>query len=123
MEALKFVTGALVSLHTLLFMQWDLRWDNVMKNIESDEWFIIDFEDAIGAPQIYPHNLSGLNHAPEMSRGVHGVKVDVWSIGHLISTSGLNVSVPLRNLQNRCLEQDPDQRPSAADCYHHLLQL
>ena len=93
------------------------------KNIESDEWFIIDCEDAIGAPQIYSHNLSGLNHALEMSRGVHGVKVDVWSTGHLIRTNGLNVFVLLRNLQNRCLEQDPDQRPSAADCYHHLLQL
>lgn len=69
-----------------------------MKNIELDEWFIIDFEDAIGAPQIYPHNLNGLNHAPEMSRGVHGVKVDVWSTGHLIMTSALNVSELLRNL-------------------------
>ncbi|GLJ23976.1 hypothetical protein SUGI_0455860 [Cryptomeria japonica] len=122
-EALKYVTKALVALHNISFMHRDLRWDNVMKKIDSDEWFIIDFEDAIGAPQIYPHNLSGLNHAPEMSRGLHGVKVDVWGVGHLIKTCGLNVSELFRDLQNRCLEQDPDQRPTAAECYHHLLQL
>ncbi|CAN6481008.1 unnamed protein product [Victoria cruziana] len=124
-EALKFVTKALVALHDMCFMHRDLRWENVRRRVDREEWFIVDFEDAIGSPQIYPHSVSGVSHAPEMSRGVHGVKVDVWGVGHLIRTSGVSVGQHhlLKDLQNRCLEQNPEQRPTAADCYHHLLQL
>lgn len=125
-EALKQVTKALVALHDLSFMHRDLGWEKVMKRNDRDsEWFITGFDEAVGAPQIYPHGgaASG-RHAPEMGRGLHGVKVDVWGVGQLVKTSGL-VSVPklLRELQNRCLDHNPEQRPTAADCYHHLLQL
>ncbi|RVX08218.1 hypothetical protein CK203_017716 [Vitis vinifera] len=128
-EALKNVTKALVALHDLSFMHRDLSWDKVMRRSDRDsEWFVCGFDEAVGAPQIYPHGAatpatSG-RHAPEMGRGLHGVKVDVWGVGHLVKTCGL-VAVPklLRELQNRCLDQNPEQRPTAADCYHHLLQL
>ncbi|GAB4826019.1 hypothetical protein Ancab_008887 [Ancistrocladus abbreviatus] len=137
-EALKHVTEALVALHDLSFMHRDLSWDKVTRGCEgvenssgtSSEWFLCGFEEAVGAPRIYPHGGGGGGgmvesgrHAPEMGRGVHGVKVDVWGVGHLLKTCGL-MAVPkaLRELQNRCLEQNPEQRPTAADCYHHLLQ-
>ncbi|KAL5746180.1 hypothetical protein ACOSP7_027326 [Xanthoceras sorbifolium] len=128
-EALKYVTKALVALHDLSFMHRDLSWDKVMRSDRDNEWFVCGFDEAVGAPQIYPHGVAaGLEargrHAPEMGRGLHGVKVDVWGVGHLVKTCGLT-SVPkmLRELQNRCLDQNPEQRPTAADCYHHLLQL
>ncbi|KAL7003245.1 hypothetical protein U1Q18_004403 [Sarracenia purpurea var. burkii] len=124
-EALKHVTKALVALHDLPFMHRDLGWDKVMRRSDRDnEWFVAGFDEAVGAPQIYPHGAAGGRHAPEMGRGLHGVKVDVWGVGHLVKTCGL-VGVPklLRELQNRCLDHNPEQRPTAADCYHHLLQL
>jgi hypothetical protein len=134
-EALKYVTKALVALHDLSFMHRDLSWDKVMRrNDRENEWFVCGFEESVGAPQIYPHGMMTTTmmgettargrHAPEMGRGLHGVKVDVWGVGYLVKTSGIGgVPKMLRELQNRCLEQNPEQRPTAADCYHHLLQL
>ncbi|KAF9614871.1 hypothetical protein IFM89_020968 [Coptis chinensis] len=125
-ESLKFVTKALVALHDLSFMHRDLGWDKVMKRCDrGNEWFVTGFDEAVSAPQIYAHGeMVGSRHAPEMGRGLHGVKVDVWGVGQLVKTCGL-VGVPklLRELQNKCLDQNPEQRPTAADCYHHLLQL
>ncbi|KAJ0588734.1 putative protein kinase [Helianthus annuus] len=141
-EALKHVTKALVVLHDLSFMHRDLGWDKVMRrNDRENEWFVIGFDEAASAPQIYPPQQDGGvgskipptpspvsvsgRHAPEMKgRGMYGVKVDVWGVGHMLKTCGL-VGLPkaLRELQNRCLDLNPEQRPTAADCYHHLLQL
>ncbi|XVF12397.1 hypothetical protein REPUB_Repub08aG0114500 [Reevesia pubescens] len=130
-EALKYVTKALVALHDLCFMHRDLCWDKVLRRSDREnEWFVCGFDEAVGAPQIYPHTGAGPGaeasekHAPEMGRGLHGVKVDVWGLGQLIKTCGLtNMPKMLRELQNRCLDQNPEQRPTAADCYHHLLQV
>ncbi|KAL8253201.1 hypothetical protein R6Q59_036894 [Mikania micrantha] len=140
-EALKHVTKALVVLHDLSFMHRDLGWDKVMRRSDRDnEWFVIGFDEAASAPQIYPpqqdagagselpptSTLSvGGRHAPEIKgRGMHGVKVDVWGVGQMLKTCGLvGLPKPLKELQNRCLDQNPEHRPTAADCYHHLLQL
>ncbi|KAF6160258.1 hypothetical protein GIB67_019027 [Kingdonia uniflora] len=125
-EVLKYVTKALVALHDLSFMHRDLSWNKVMRSSERErDWFVLGFDEAVGAPQIYPHGGVGVVGAPpEMGRGLHGVKVDVWGVGQLVQTCGL-VGVPklLRELQNRCLDLNPELRPTAADCYHHLLQL
>ncbi|RDY04976.1 hypothetical protein CR513_11226, partial [Mucuna pruriens] len=126
-EALKYVTKALVALHDLSFMHRDLRWEKVMRRMDrEEEWFVSGFEEAAGAPELKGFSVLGARggHAPEMERGLHGVKVDVWGVGNLIRTCGLGgVPKMLRELQNRCMEQNPEQRPTAADCYHHLLQL
>ncbi|KAG6716779.1 hypothetical protein I3842_04G065200 [Carya illinoinensis] len=128
-EALKYVTKALVALHDLSFMHRDLGWDKVMRrNDRENEWFVCGLEEAVSAPQIYPHRMPGeaarIRHAPEMGRGLHGVKVDVWGVGYLMKTCGLaGVPKMVRELQNRCLDPNPGHRPTAADCYHHLLQL
>ncbi|XWS48366.1 hypothetical protein CRYUN_Cryun13aG0070100 [Craigia yunnanensis] len=128
-EALKYVTKALVALHDLCFMHRDLCWDKVLRRSDREnEWFVCGFDEALGAPQIYPHPAASVEargrNAPEMVRGLHGVKVDVWGVGHLVKTCGLtNMPKMLRELQNRCLDQNPEQRPTAADCYHHLLQV
>ncbi|VVA11011.1 PREDICTED: Crinkler (CRN) family [Prunus dulcis] len=131
-EALKYVTKALVALHDLSFMHRDISWEKVMRRTEREnEWFVCGFEEAVGAPQIYPRravaageSAARVRHAPEMERGLHGVKVDVWGVGYLVRNCGLTgVPKMLRELQNRCLDQNPEQRPTAADCYHHLLQL
>ncbi|KAI4347471.1 hypothetical protein L6164_008283 [Bauhinia variegata] len=129
-EALKYVTKALVALHDLSFMHRDLGWDKVLRRSDREnEWFVCGFDEAVGAPQLYPHSTAAGEvargrHAPEMERGLHGVKVDLWGVGYLIKTCGLSgLPKMLRELQNRCMDQNPEQRPTAADCYHHLLQL
>ncbi|KAG6574138.1 Crinkler effector protein 8, partial [Cucurbita argyrosperma subsp. sororia] len=131
-EALKNVTKALVALHDLCFMHRDICWEKVMKRTNADEtatgeWILCGFEEAVGAPQIYPYGeatAASRRHAPEMERGLHGVKVDMWGVGFLIKTCGL-IGIPkmLNELQHRCMDQNPEHRPTAADCYHHLLQL
>ncbi|XP_061359003.1 uncharacterized protein LOC133303139 [Gastrolobium bilobum] len=128
-EALKYVTKALVALHDLSFMHRDLCWEKVMRrNDRENEWFVCGFDEAAGAPELNKYVNQGAaargGNAPEMERGLHGVKVDVWGVGYLIRTCGLaGVPKMLRELQNRCMEQNPEQRPTVADCYHHLLQL
>ena len=128
-EALKYVTKALVALHDLSFMHRDLGWEKVMRRSDREnEWFVCGFDEAAGAPELNRHVRLGAGregHAPEMERGLHGVKVDVWGVGYLIRTCGLGGGVPkmLRELQRMCMEQNPEHRPTAADCYHHLLQL
>ncbi|KAI6672267.1 hypothetical protein NL676_000173 [Syzygium grande] len=106
-EALMYVTKALVALHDLSFMHRHLSWDKVMRrsDIEGD-WFICGFDDATGAPQINPHG------------GGEGE-------GRCAGLTRLRCGLPkmLRDLQSRCLDPNPEHRPTAADCYHHLLQL
>lgn len=34
-------------------MHHDIRWDNVLKEIEKDTWFIIDFDDACIPLQLF----------------------------------------------------------------------
>ncbi|PNX99414.1 kinase superfamily protein [Trifolium pratense] len=114
-------------------MHRDIGWEKVMMRNDGEigEWFVSGFDEAAGAPALgkfvkgkSDNMVERGRHAPEMERGLHGVKVDVWSIGYLIMTCGLvNVPKMLRELQNWCMEQNPEQRPTAADCYHHLLQL
>ncbi|CAN0902649.1 Crinkler effector protein 8 [Linum grandiflorum] len=138
-ESLIYVTKALVALHDLSFMHRDLSWEKVMLRMENgpgsglgSEWFVCGFDEAVAAPALCPREGGGSGrHAPEMGRGLHGVKVDVWGVGELVRTCGLfgsgggsgSVVKMLRELQNRCLEQNPELRPTAADCYHHLSQL
>ncbi|CAO2821074.1 unnamed protein product [Amaranthus hypochondriacus] len=147
--ALKQVAKVLVALHDLSFMHRDLSWEKVlminkaascsssatvsaMAEEVEEGWFVAGFEEAVGAPQINPLVEVGSGeerekYAPEMSRGVHGVKVDVYGIGYLIKTSEVKyegrVGKQLKELEGKCMDQNPEQRPTAADCYHHLLQI
>ena len=68
-------------------MHRDICWENVLKFIDRDKWFIIDFDDACHSPSTEPNiQLAFKSHAPEISKGVHDVSVDMWSIGYLINT-------------------------------------
>ncbi|CAE6235119.1 unnamed protein product [Arabidopsis arenosa] len=139
-DSLMCVTKALVALHDLSFMHRDMGWHNVMRSMATiitttdTDWFVCGFDAAVEAPQLNPHRPVAKavmeeeeergRHAPEMERGLHAVKVDVWGVGYMIKTCGLsNVPKILRDLQGKCLEPNQENRPTAADCFHHLLQV
>ncbi|KAH0937867.1 hypothetical protein HID58_005328 [Brassica napus] len=134
-ESLMCVTRALVALHDISFMHRNMGWENVMKSettsTSNAEWFVCGFEEAAESPQLNPHRPAAQEeeeergrHAPEMERGLHAVKVDVWGVGYMIKTCGVsNVPKMLRELQGKCLEPNQENRPTAADCFHHLLQV
>ncbi|XP_010555638.1 PREDICTED: uncharacterized protein LOC104825083 [Tarenaya hassleriana] len=131
-ESLMCVTKALVALHDLSFMHRDLGWDKVALTARSVdwstdtvEWILCGFEEAADAPQLNPREAGEERgrHAPEMGRGLHGVKVDVWGVGFLIRTCELRDVKMLKELETKCLEPNPELRPTAADCYHYLLQV
>lgn len=141
-DSLMCVTKALLALHDLSFMHRDMGWDNVMRSTATTttttdtDWFVCGFDAAVEAPQLNPHRPADKvvdneeredergRYAPEMERGLHAVKVDVWGVGYMIKTCGLsNVPKMLRDLQGKCLEPNQENRPTAADCFHHLLQV
>ncbi|KAI9353416.1 hypothetical protein BDR26DRAFT_848388 [Obelidium mucronatum] len=56
------------------------------KSEEDTQWFLIDFDEAVGISQLEPEN-----HAPE-----RGPSVDIWAIGYLLKTSIMTVPDELR---------------------------
>ncbi|XP_061359434.1 serine carboxypeptidase-like [Gastrolobium bilobum] len=72
------MTKALVALHH------DLCWEKVMRrNVKENEWFVCGFDEAAGAPELSKYVNQGAaghgGHVPEMKRGLHGVKANMWS--------------------------------------------
>nr|CAG8600101.1 10532_t:CDS:2 [Entrophospora candida] len=59
-------------------MYRDLCWDNMLKFIDQEIWFTIDFDDACHAPS-----------NKRLATGSHGV--DIWSVGHLIPTASVEL--------------------------------
>ncbi|CAG8743263.1 5326_t:CDS:1, partial [Funneliformis caledonium] len=69
-------------------MHRDLRWEVVIKYIDSEKWFIIDFNDACKFPSSVPNTqLAKESHAPKVFQSYHNDSVDVWSVGYLIQTA------------------------------------
>lgn len=99
-------------------MHRDIRWENVLKNIEKDRWFIIDFDDACSSPSSIPHNaLAYESHAPEIFTGVHDTSVDIWSVGYLILTTSVKHE-PLIDYAKKMMAKNYLERPTA----HESLQ-
>ena len=101
-------------------MHRDVRWDNVLKKIDKDRWFIIDFDDACFSPSSTPNKeLSYQSHAPEIFEGFHDTSVDIWSVGYLISTVGVKNEL-LTNYAMKMMVKDYRERPTADDSLQWL---
>src|SRR5438876_259213 len=72
-KALSCILQALDGIHHRGLMHRDLRWDNVGHEIgktdENADWFLLDFDEAVGFPQTVGVVLNPKSHAPEI--GVH----------------------------------------------------
>ena|SRR6266542_1227207 len=72
-------------------MHRDLRWENVLKYIDHEKWFIIDFDDACKYPNKSNTRFEKHSHAPEISKDGHDDSVDIWSVGYLILTASVKL--------------------------------
>ena len=103
----------LQSLHSLNIMHRDIRWDNVLKKIDKDIWFIIDFDDACFSPSRIPNKkLAYESHAPEIFTGFHDTSVDIWSVGYLISRAPVKNRL-LSKYAREMMVEDYRKRPTA----------
>ena len=99
-------------------MHRDIRWENVLKFIDRDKWFIIDFDDACytTSPTSGAH-LARENHAPEIFKGRHNESVDIWSVGYLILTASakLRESDELKVYARKLAAKNEFDRPTAEE--------
>jgi len=105
-------------------MHRDLRWENVMKYIDREKWFIIDFDDACKFPSSVPNTQLAIeSHAPEISQSNHDDSVDVWSVGYLIQTASVRLGQfdKLRDYAvTRLMANDEYDRPTSGDALEWL---
>jgi len=135
LEYLEQVCRGLHWLHMKDIIFNDLKPDNLLMQPDRDELVFADFGDArrydasVKGPQGNPHELgwgSPLYHAvPDVMSQVLSTKSDMWMFAqlaqHMWSGSQpasnpcrLSDSMPLHSLLQRCLSEDPKNRPSAA---------
>nr|CAG8590599.1 10567_t:CDS:2 [Entrophospora candida] len=96
-------------------MHRDIRWPNVIQY--EDQYILIDFDFASFSPSNENlQNLNPDNHAPEMLIGVHNVTVDIWGVGYLIVSSGINeLPEELLSLSQSMCQENINLRPNAFD--------
>ena len=96
-------------------MHRDIRWPNVIQY--ENQYILIDFDFASFSPS--SENLPEFNpdnHAPEMLRGAHDVTVDIWGVGYLIASSGINeLPEKLLSLSQSMRQENINVRPNASD--------
>ena len=70
----------------------------------SSKWFLIDWEDASFAPTKGAPHLSQNEHSPNVYKDNHGADVDIWAVGRLICTTGLQVPPALRDIGQKMMQ-------------------
>ena len=63
----------------------DIWQRNILKHVDSEDWYIIDFSDATEEPTRAATHLTAECHSPNLFSDGHGAEVDVWGVGHYIS--------------------------------------
>jgi hypothetical protein len=56
----------------------DLRYPNVLKKYDRDDWFLIDWSDANTSPTCAVTRMSKLEQLPRVRVDNHGAEVDIW---------------------------------------------
>lgn len=84
------VVEVLVWLYGKNLMYWDIIWWNVFRNILGINWVLIDFDEIVVIFCGYVYGLCVEVYVFEMSRGCYDLSVDIWGIGYLIRSSGIN---------------------------------
>ncbi|KAF8513566.1 hypothetical protein BU17DRAFT_95257 [Hysterangium stoloniferum] len=59
-----------------------------LRNAENPcKWILIDWEDAATPPTKAQPRFNTLDHSPRILEDNHGAEVDIWGVGHLITSS------------------------------------
>ncbi|CAI2173557.1 15222_t:CDS:2 [Funneliformis geosporum] len=128
--ALHCVLTAVKAFHELNIMHRDIRWENVIRYIDKDRWFIIDFDEACNSPSSISYTqLDRRSHAPEIFSGSHNKSVDIWSIGYLILQTSVKSESLIGYAEKDLMIKDSEKRPKAkevlkwlCDRYKDILQ-
>ena len=93
-------------IHDIPFYHRDIRWNNVIRRIDDPtKWFLIDWEDAACSPTKAQNDFRRSSHSPAIFQDCHGAEVDIWGVGHLITTCKAHISENLKLLGCRlCIE-------------------
>ena len=75
----------------------DIRVPNIMKNFDSDEWFLIDFTDASTFPTRGVTHMKEHEHSPRVREDNHGADVDIWGIGRYMEELASRVTCHIAN--------------------------
>ncbi|KAJ3493793.1 hypothetical protein NLJ89_g10936 [Agrocybe chaxingu] len=105
-KCLKCVLEALIVTHQIPLFHRDIRWSNIVRAVEDQsKWFIIDWEDAAYPPTLAQEDFTPESHSPAIKHDGHGAEVDIWGVGHLI-TSCLtgDISMDLKALGRKICE-------------------
>ncbi len=102
-------------------MHHDICWENVMKYVDKDRWFIIDFDEACDSPSSVPYTeLDRRSHAPEIFSGNHDKSVDIWSIGHLILETFVKSDPLIEYAERNLMVKNSTKRPTAKEALEWL---
>ncbi|CAG8672923.1 317_t:CDS:2 [Funneliformis caledonium] len=118
LRALICILTCLEGLHNIKpnpVMHRDIRWPNIIQY--DNQYILIDFDFASFSPSNENlQNLNSANHAPEMLIGEHDVTVDIWGVGNLIISSGINeLPKELLSLFHSMCQKNKNIRPNASD--------
>ncbi|CAA7260625.1 unnamed protein product [Cyclocybe aegerita] len=105
-QCLKCVLEALIVTHQIPLYHRDIRWSNIVRAIEDQsKWFIIDWEDAAYPPTLAQEDFTPESHSPAIKHDGHGAEVDIWGVGHLITTCmAADISMGMKALGRKICE-------------------
>ncbi|KAG9294500.1 hypothetical protein G9A89_009347 [Geosiphon pyriformis] len=119
-KALCCVLTTLKALHKIKIMHRDIHWENVLKFINRDKWFIIDFYDMCYTTSPTSNTyFAKENHTPEIFQDNYNESVDIWSVGYLILTASVQLQeFDELNIYARKLKaKNKFDRPRVEDAY------
>jgi len=91
----------------------DIRWDNIVRNWNSPQWFLIDFVDAhVDGIDDELRELGSEHHAPEVNSMPYSLSIDIWGLGFclgLVVKEQWHVDLSVR------MRGPIDQRPTLAE--------
>ena len=97
-------------------MHHDLCWENILRYVNSEKWFIIDFDDACIYPSTENTRFDKHSHVPKISKDHHDYSVDMWSTGYLILTASVKLHKDDEMkiyVKRKLIADDEFERPSS----------
>ncbi|CAG8694214.1 13878_t:CDS:2 [Funneliformis mosseae] len=105
-RAIKCVLEALVVLHRSKYVHRDIRWDNVIQSsTNSMDWILNDLEHA-GKEGPVTYRLEWWPNGVGPNQGPYDFKCDLYLVGELIRTSGVDLSRTDTSFMNKLLEME-----------------